>query len=419
MKRGIVLLVLVIPLFLLMFVSAAGESCIITDRASCSGTIVMGLSSSSNAHGQLASEGTYGSVLCCNFAGGLTCDGSNKILGLSSATNAHAEIPTGTAYTNDVCYADLACISTTSSCDANFPLSMVSLSGNSNSHIGGIDILGTNICCTSESLLGKRVYWANSAGTLITQINASIGDTAIKLTLENSELTQGTVVTFEIWEDDLLIDDFIRNITAAVDANGKAVASWVPTQEDMDKTADYSGFYFTASGKESADLTISFVQDLNCNQVAICGDYSKNNFCNSDADLCNVAADSVPSTVDCDDPLIDCSCSWNTNNNKCDSLFILHSAGSPPPVAGTCTFASSTGDNCDDGLLSYSWTASWSGTAEDKPESCVDGSKTLECPAQIQLPFFGFYNFIIAASLIIGIYLLLVLRRRDLIKFIK
>jgi len=36
--------------------------------------------------------------------------------------------------------------------------------------------------------------------------------------------------------------------------------------------------------------------------------------------------------------------------------------------------------------------------------NCVSGSNALSCPAKIQLPFFGFYNLIIAVLLIAGVY---------------
>ena len=157
MKRGIYLLIITMFLFPLGLVSSQGESCFITDRASCqsSGFVVMGLSDTTNAHGELESEGNYNNVLCCNFAGSLTCDGQNKILGLSSTTNAHAEIPSETTYSNSVCYSDLECISTSLDCvNTTHTLSVLSLSDFTNAHIGGINDYNINICCTSASFTG-------------------------------------------------------------------------------------------------------------------------------------------------------------------------------------------------------------------------------------------------------------------------
>jgi hypothetical protein len=63
----------------------ARENCLVNN-------VVMGLSSATNAHGELGSQSNYDSVLCCGFTGTDVCSGTNKIIGLSSATNAHAEV---------------------------------------------------------------------------------------------------------------------------------------------------------------------------------------------------------------------------------------------------------------------------------------------------------------------------------------
>ena len=54
-KIGVVFLGLFLVIFLLGFVSS--QNCSVVDRASCSDNILMGLSSLTNAHGELASEG--------------------------------------------------------------------------------------------------------------------------------------------------------------------------------------------------------------------------------------------------------------------------------------------------------------------------------------------------------------------------
>ena len=419
MKRGLYLLIITMFLFPLGLVSSQGESCFITDRASCTGTIVMGLSDTTNAHGELASEGNYNDVLCCNFAGSLTCYGQNKIIGLSSTTNAHAEIPTETTYSNEVCYSDLECISTVSICgNTSYTLSVLSLSNFTNAHIGGINDYSINICCTSASFTGTlQVYWADAIGNLISSINASVGDTTLTLVLENSGLSQGTQVNFSIWEDDNFPnpDDFIRTVIANVDSNGTVIAEWTITQEDIDRTGDYDEFFFIVNGEISAFLSITFVEGLNCNQIITCLDYTNQNFCENDNTLCQVASDSIPEDVDCSDPLIDCFCLWNVTGNACNPAFTeSEDVGGVELEIGTCEYISETSDNCDDGFLSYSWIADWSGTNATKPLECIDGSRTIECPAQIQLPFFGINSFIETALIIAVIYIVLILRNRKL-----
>jgi len=132
-------------------ISATEENCEIISADTPdidSNKIIMALSSTANAHGELASEGNYDYILYCDFSGSLTCDGQNKIIGLSSETNAHAEIPDGTTYSFEVCYSDLSCRSS-SSCNSN-EISMLSLSSNSNAHIGGINDYDIKICCQIE-----------------------------------------------------------------------------------------------------------------------------------------------------------------------------------------------------------------------------------------------------------------------------
>ena len=364
-------------------------------------------------HGELESEGNYNNVLCCNFAGSPTCDGQNKILGLSSTTNAHAEITTETTYSNEVCYSDLECISTSSICgDTAHTLSILSLSSFTNAHISEIDDYSINLCCSSESFSGAaQVFWTDTAENLISTISASVGLTTIRLILENSGLSEGTQVDFNIWEDDTLLDDFIRTVNANVDSNGTAVAEWTITQEDIDKTVDYDEFYFEVNGEISAFLSITFIESLNCNEVITCLDYTDQILCENDNTLCQVASDSIPEDVDCSDPLIDCFCLWNVTGNACNPAFTETEEVTEIEI-GTCEYISETSDNCDDGFLSYSWIADWSGTNATKPLECIDGSRTIECPAQIQLPFFGINSFIATALIIAVIYTILILRNR-------
>ena len=750
MKRGLNLLIITTFLFSLGLISSLGESCYITDRASCTETVVMGISSLGNAHGELASEGNYNYVLCCTFAGSLTCDGSNKIIGLSSTTNAHAETPTEATYSNDVCYSDLNCISTSFFCGSqqvpDYPLSIFSLSDYTNAHIGEINDYSINICCTSESVgpascgnniidpgetcdgsewdpisscsdfdaftggtllcdascqfdtsqctggiapgfcgdniintgetcdgsewgpitscsdfdefisgslncyspgtgsecrfdtsqctavLDANTFWSKDGINEISILDVVIGMTIIKLVLENSGLSQGTEVNFNIYEEDAFLDDFIRTVNTNVDNDGAATAEWTITQGDIDKTSDYDEFYFEVNGQRSGYLSLTFIEGPNCNEIITCMDYSEQNLCENDAYLCQVAPDSMPEEVDCDDPFIDCFCSWNVSEGECNPAFTVTSEdcgdniinagetcdgsdwglitscsefddftggilscyspgtgnecrfdtiqctggsggycgdniidagetcdgselgtltcsnfdvftggtlscdscsintisctggtagscgdgtvntgeqcdggdwglitscsdfgdftggilscnsdcefdtiqctggsggycgdniidtgetcdgsdwgsissctdfdlftggslscdsschfetsqctggieGGGEVVIGTCTYFSETGDNCDDGFLSYSWTANWDGTPESKPLECIDGSKTIECPAEVQLPFFGIYNFIAVVLIIAFIYIILILRGKKL-----
>jgi hypothetical protein len=73
-KKGLIVFSLVIvSLFLLSlnFISAEVSSCRIATRSQCVGTEVpvLGLSATTNAHGQLGSQSGYNTVLCCEAVG--------------------------------------------------------------------------------------------------------------------------------------------------------------------------------------------------------------------------------------------------------------------------------------------------------------------------------------------------------------
>jgi hypothetical protein len=111
------------------------------------------------------------------------------------------------------------------------------------------------------------------------------------------------------------------------------------------------------------------------------------------------------------------------------------------PLIGNCKYTSSTeGADCsEEGVefLTYSWTATWTWAPENEGESppcetgyifwnetgkcyydpngkstqCASGQKTVPCPAQLKLPFFGPYNIIATMILITLIYIFLILKR--------
>tara|TARA_Y100000310_G_scaffold24394_1_gene23440 strand:- start:10197 stop:11459 length:1263 start_codon:yes stop_codon:yes gene_type:complete len=418
-KEFVVLSIFLLMIFLSSGIFAIGESCFITDRSSCesSGYVIMGLSSTTNAHGELANQSNYNNVLCCNFAGSLNCNnGTNKIIGLSSSTNAHAENPEETTYSTEVCYSDLDCISTSLNCgDTEYNLSIFSLSNSTNAHIGGINDYNTKICCTSESFIvsASNVFWSSDETTEISTLNVVTGTTSVKMILKNSGLLEGTIVSFNIYEDDLFLDDFIKTINATIDNNESAIAEWTITLEDLEKTLnDYDEFYLEVNGKINDYLSLNILETSECANIILCSDYEDEISCGNDN--CQVTEITAPSDVDCDDPTRNCYCSWNT---QCDfELDVLEEE--TKELIRVCTYVESTADDCSDGFLSYSWVATWTGAPEDKPAECSDGSRVIECPAQIQLPFFGIYNLIAAMLLIVMIYFI-IFNKEKLRKFIK
>ncbi len=320
--------------------------------------------------------------------------------------------------------------------------------------------------CSNVCVLQPEAYFLDSNGLKINKAN--IGET-VKLVLNNTGILNGSF-SFEIFEDDPAFDDEIRTGINAISGTfsnigwGIIIGEWVITGDDYSLTeiGDYDGFYFKINGFESNRLEI-LVQDV----TPWCSNYETEVSC-SDCDYigCNAAENSVNEKVfeafpevwndtKCGDEiagpdpscsyLMFCKCIWNSSRSKCDYTW-----GSSPgldcdtdssiPTVGSCKYSESTVDNCNDGFLEYSWSTAWTwgidngyavysnGPSDEVTDyvlenglyyydpfklsqRCIGGSNIIPCPAEIQLPFFGFYNLIITIFLIVGIYYLIYLRK--------
>ncbi len=541
-KRSMFIGALFLVVLFLGIISA--ESCDIRLRTDCQGgqwnNILMGLSNSTNAHGELFTQEYYEYVLCCDFERTTVC-GANKIIGLSDITNAHAEIPDAIPqeYTENICYGTFNCRSTTENCEFN-EMGVFSLTDETNAHIGGFGDYGIKICCQGICESGEEYvegnciettdkYWANQNRQYIIEIHADVGTTTVLMIIEDSGLDPGTNVTFEIYENDLfLFYNKIRvgdeAIVGIVDSSGTAIANWTILESDLEKTGDYEEFYFEVDGQKSNYLEVIVVE---CNTINYCWDYEETE-CNSDT--CEVSGNSLEG-INCDDPFIECGCQWNEEENKCspawriveefycgycgDSMVNLSwetcddgnsgdedgcssgcqieglageycgdgeinldwevcddgnngdgdgcSSGCqvegltgeycgdgevnldwetcddgnsadgdgcstgcldeeiscddieiPSGDGGTCLITEITDDDCEDGFITYSWEGTWTGEQEGSDyETCIaGGERTVPCPAEIQLPFFGIYNFVITFMLIALIYVFVIFRKK-------
>ncbi len=446
MKRGLFILFIFGLLILLSSgIFALNDiSCSIVPKSQCgSSYILMGLSDLTNAHGELASQINYAYVVCCNFAASTQCsadnDGNgipdNKILGLATDTNAHAEVPDASPpqYTaSDVCFNDLSCISTTTACGVDHPVGIASLSASTNAHIGPIDTYisngGVNICCTSLTYI-TSAFWSKNGFTKASKIDVIPDKTTIQAILKNSQLPENTNLKVEIYEDDSVFDDLVKTITTKTDVNGKFVENWIITQADLDKGKSfgetYNGlqFFFKIFNvndnnkliTSSDNLGINLLDSAFCSDKFVCGDYAQTSCTNNDP--CGVAANSVPVGISCTDGTTNCFCLWDSPTSVCKGVSELLSYNATTGielVSGRCIINANgkSGTCAQGGTISYGWTATWTGTPATKPASCVDGQTVLQCPAQIQLPFFGFYNFLITGLLIALIYTMLILRNK-------
>jgi len=107
---------------------------------------------------------------------------------------------------------------------------------------------------------------------------------------------------------------------------------------------------------------------------------------------------------------------------------------------GKCSYTEDTNDDCEDGLLTYSWKSNWEWGEDNNfdnsggddynldegmwhydfkdssgirvSEKCSEGIRILPCPIEVRLPFFGIYNMIITFILTILIHIILVRNKR-------
>lgn len=287
--------VLFISIFAVILLSGIGvvsaDSCSVMSRDSCDADkIIIGISAMENAHIQVWHHAApiYDYALCCDFAGTRDCidsgPGKNHVLGIADWTNAHASSP-NTGYGGHVCYGDLACDTSSTSCPTDYPLEVLSLTALENAHVGEFSKHAIKLCCkrggptqtcgdgTIEGteqcepgppldLNGKTcadvgflsgtlgcfaqgetnecqfdtsgcvsrvnsVYWANSAGT---EIDIAEDRDTVRLVF-NIPITEGQVIHYEIKEDDLVGDDHIKNnsytVTAADVTANLAYDRWV------------------------------------------------------------------------------------------------------------------------------------------------------------------------------------------------
>lgn len=94
--------------------------------------------------------------------------------------------------------------------------------------------------------------WENSAGNEIS--NAQVGNTVF-LAIVNSGLAAGSSAVFEIYDEDLLLDDHIRDVDGVVDSNRVLRADWTITQSDYDAAGssdNHEEYYFKVNSVSSS-----------------------------------------------------------------------------------------------------------------------------------------------------------------------
>ncbi len=159
--KHLVIGIFLIILFLPISYAYAVLSCSVTTSALCSGTVVLRMSGSDNAHAELPSQTTSvydNNVVCCSGVTGLSnsCALSNKEIfaRLSGVTNAHVERSTesNANYTQNACLAstyagDQITIGYQTSNCTGYDTTLFSMSGTpTNAMVGGPSAYNNKVC---------------------------------------------------------------------------------------------------------------------------------------------------------------------------------------------------------------------------------------------------------------------------------
>jgi len=340
-KIGVFIGFLSLMILIIGFVSAG--NCSVVEITSCNPeNRVMRLSGATNAHGELWNqEGPYNYVLCCDFTGTYTCSGSNKIIGLSDVTNAHAEIPylSPPNYETDVCFENLECESTTGSCPSG-KSEILSLSDTTNAHIGGPLDYPVKICCSMECDLTSAVWSTTS----------TVEGNTVLLIVTGSDNCDRKTILFEVLEDEPWPTEdqpAINYPDGVVFSGTSAIGTWTAEWIDDGPLQDDPEYYFiarvvgetgtiTSSTSKAEELTVIElgIPDTNCTDIILCGDYETPEECGNDN--CSIADEMTIPGIDisCNDPGVDCECSWDSDTETCAFNWIVSDCGNGVIDAG-------------------------------------------------------------------------------------
>ncbi len=257
-----------------------------------------------------------------------------------------------------------------------------------------------------------QAFWSLDESTAINQLLVLLPDgTDVFLVVKNTGLEDGEEVSFDVFENDFLLDDDITSLTTTV-SDGKAVATWKVIQDDLDETeeGDYDEFYFVADGdgldistrdREDAYEFLNITTTFTGSVISQCADYLDNVSCEADAET--VASGASQRDEDGCIYFLDWNCMWLEGSCDLGSSETASEENAPSCDAANtnpCVYEQTEkqGD-CEGGddffKVSYSST-------QTECESWVTGP--IPCPAQVKLGFFSMLNIIASLSIISVIY---------------
>jgi len=172
--------------FALSFSSSAQAtsvlSCSLTTAASCTGTVVLRLSGSVNAHAELPSQATANydaNVICCTGVTGLgnSCSGNYaNVLKLSKVTNAHVEQNTQANYTNAACLSvtnGTVTIAYQANNCTGYDTTIASMKYVTNSHVGGPNAYSEYEICGKVAVPPVLTSYTNNTDATLNSTNCA------------------------------------------------------------------------------------------------------------------------------------------------------------------------------------------------------------------------------------------------------
>ncbi|MEJ2268133.1 MAG: hypothetical protein P8X70_03595, partial [Nanoarchaeota archaeon] len=217
-------------------------------------------------------------------------------IGLSSETNAHAEIPQEQNYeNNNVCYEGLNCRSLSGSCNEDYPIEVLSIASNTNSHIGTFDTYPTKICCIKIECLAGVNYCRDYSLDACSYDPCNKADESVEK--NNPEITCGdgyfcTCDKFEgqcvpTW--DKTNQEFCGDNKINHDKGETCDGENIPYTDCNGNVGDCSGGTVSCypPGHEK-ECTLDISECFGCSEEGMCGDEIINNFPSETCDTTNL-----------------------------------------------------------------------------------------------------------------------------------
>ena len=428
---------------------------------------VIRLSASTNAHAEIPSGNTqgyllvyYGDLYCAVFSNVCPSD-KKEIVRLSANTNAHLGLE-NTNYNNVIICCrtstapppphctngvqDTALGETGVDCGGSC-LPCSSICGNGALESGeqcddGNIVSGdgcSSTCTTEGGPTGPRAYWAGISGTEYAagaQVNLW---STVKLVARGA--TSGNAITFNVRDNDCISgsppcagDDLIVTLNANAGADGSAEYNWTIDQNSYTLGGGGSGgegnnlelyFIATATGYTQQSNVLNVLDNVVPPSSGMCGDYTTETTCDEDQN--NYAANTQDPRYqlnNCSDPLVDCYCDWE---GSASPNCILKGAGTGPanPITPAleclweCSYPDYTSGVCSGDLMDISANAIFAENGNCAPGfggddvGCIDQTTSIMCGApELSMPFFGAGQFVMSIITVMGIYVLIGLKRK-------